>query len=548
MSDNCQMVVFSNKAYNAIIRESFAKDPVETGGILLGHILDNGIWIVMEVLPPGIRCIFERAYFEYDDAFVNYLAQSVANQYKLPLDLLGLWHRHPGSMDYFSSTDDGTNATFASQNPKGVISGLVNIDPKFRLTMYHMPRMSASAHFNRPPYENISIEVGDDIIPAEYFELKYYDGESSNLHPTLSRQNINMHRQVNSATTRNDLNQHESSEEMPLDIKGIVRDNSEGGNDNNDDRDGLYSRSSNHGFIDDMITVLNVLKKKWKATLLIVLVLIAFGCTIKSIYTTIEQSVEWGGDLFGKGNVKYLKISLNPKESKRLEDFEISKEVIKKYEWTNSNKSVVSFKNGVIEALKKGTASIIAKSKDKIMYSIEISVKNNSEQSIDGNGVMSLKVQTNPITVILGDNSQKITTSPENNDVEWISKNQDLFIVESKNQIKPIKIGKGKAIATFNGEDLECTIVIENSESAVETVALLGEKKQGQLSITKNPNTNMKFILKDKKMPNINWTVNDNNIATIDKNGTITLKKKGIVVISVSYGNNSEDFTLTIKD
>ena len=41
--------------------------------------------------------------FEYDEAFVNYLAQSVANQYKRPLDLLGLWHRHPGSMDVFSS-------------------------------------------------------------------------------------------------------------------------------------------------------------------------------------------------------------------------------------------------------------------------------------------------------------------------------------------------------------------------------------------------------------------------------------------------------------
>ena len=138
MSNKCQMVVFSNKAYNAIIRESFDKDPVETGGILLGHILDNGVWIVMEVLPPGIKCIFERAYFEYDDAFVNYLAQSVANQYKIPLELLGLWHRHPGSMDVFSSTDDGTNTTFALQNPSGVISGLVNIDPQFRLTMYHM--------------------------------------------------------------------------------------------------------------------------------------------------------------------------------------------------------------------------------------------------------------------------------------------------------------------------------------------------------------------------------------------------------------------------
>ena len=167
MSNKCQMVVFSNKAYNAVIRESFDKDPVETGGILLGHTLDNGVWIVMEVLPPGIRCIFEIAYFEYDDAFVNYLAQSVANQYKIPLELLGLWHRHPGSMDVFSSTDDGTNTTFAQQNPSGVISGLVNIDPKFRLTMYHMdnPRNVVRQH-NRPNYERVEIEVGDDIIPC----------------------------------------------------------------------------------------------------------------------------------------------------------------------------------------------------------------------------------------------------------------------------------------------------------------------------------------------------------------------------------------------
>lgn len=186
MNINCQMIVFSDKAYNAIIRESFDKDPVETGGILLGHILKNGIWIVMDVLPPGINSIFEIAYFEYDYEFVNYLAQSVANQYKIPLELLGLWHRHPGSMDFFSSTDDQTNLTFASQNSYGVISGLVNIDPDFRLTMYHMdhnPRVSS----NRPVCEKISFEVGNDIIPQDYFELKYYDGKKINLHPKLDQ-------------------------------------------------------------------------------------------------------------------------------------------------------------------------------------------------------------------------------------------------------------------------------------------------------------------------------------------------------------------------
>ena len=186
MNELCQMIVFSNKAYNAIIRESFDKDPVETGGILLGHVLDNGIWIVMEVLPPGIHSIFEPAYFEYDDAFVNYLAQSVANQYKNPLELLGLWHRHPGSMDFFSTTDDQTNATFANQNSYGVISGLVNIDPEFRLTMYHMGNPSRSVMGFRPCYKKVPIEVGDDIIPENYFELRYFDGENDNLHPVLN--------------------------------------------------------------------------------------------------------------------------------------------------------------------------------------------------------------------------------------------------------------------------------------------------------------------------------------------------------------------------
>ena len=82
MNQHCKLIVFSDKAYNAIIDETFTKDPVETGGILLGHILDNGMWIVMEVLPPGLHSIHEYAYFEYDEGFVNYLANSVASKYE----------------------------------------------------------------------------------------------------------------------------------------------------------------------------------------------------------------------------------------------------------------------------------------------------------------------------------------------------------------------------------------------------------------------------------------------------------------------------------
>lgn len=132
-------VIFTKRAFNAIITETIDKNPVETGGIFIGYLLDNGVCIVVETIPPGIKTVNQRAYFEYDADFINYLSNVIAKQYVGNLHVLGLWHRHPGSMDSFSTTDDGTNILFARNNGKyGAISALVNCDPKLRLTMYHV--------------------------------------------------------------------------------------------------------------------------------------------------------------------------------------------------------------------------------------------------------------------------------------------------------------------------------------------------------------------------------------------------------------------------
>lgn len=173
MTQLCNAIVFSNRAYNAIIDETFKKDPIETGGILLGHVMEDGIWLVMEVLPPGIHSTHQFAYFEPDKEFINYLSNSVASKYEEQLSLLGLWHRHPGSMDYFSNTDDSTNLMFAEMRPEGTISGLVNVDPAFRLTMRHVSSPLR--------YEIVDFEVGDEIIPEKFFKLRHYP--ESGLHP-----------------------------------------------------------------------------------------------------------------------------------------------------------------------------------------------------------------------------------------------------------------------------------------------------------------------------------------------------------------------------
>lgn len=180
MNKYCQTVVFSDKAYNAIIDETFRKDPIETGGILLGHVIGD-VWVVMEVIPPGIDSVHQYAYFEYDEKFVNYLAESVATKYENKLELLGLWHRHPGSMDTFSGTDDGTNRVFAGLRTCGAISGLVNVDPNFRLTMRHVS--------NPLHYEIVDVEVGDDLIPEDYFRLRHYPEKGLNPAPPSEKKN-----------------------------------------------------------------------------------------------------------------------------------------------------------------------------------------------------------------------------------------------------------------------------------------------------------------------------------------------------------------------
>jgi len=156
-------IVFSDRAYIAVISETAEKIKTETGGIFLG-CYEEGNWYVIEAIDPGPKSVFQVAYFEYDKKYTTHLINKIARLYQSKLTLIGLWHRHPGSFDKFSSTDDGTNSDYAKLTPDGAISVLVNIDPKFRITPYHV---SWPLRYARTTYQ-----VGDDLIPTPLLQLK----------------------------------------------------------------------------------------------------------------------------------------------------------------------------------------------------------------------------------------------------------------------------------------------------------------------------------------------------------------------------------------
>ena len=154
-----ERVVFSERAIIALLAETQEHIKTETGGVFLGHRCGN-TWYIVETIDPGLNCIFQQAYFEYDDVYLNHLMNKVDRLYKKPLEIVGLWHRHPGSFDQFSGTDDGTNIKYARRHPDGAISALVNIDPNFRITMYHVSDPLS--------YRKVKYVVGDKCFPQEF--------------------------------------------------------------------------------------------------------------------------------------------------------------------------------------------------------------------------------------------------------------------------------------------------------------------------------------------------------------------------------------------
>ena len=126
--------------------------------------MQDDTWYIIEAIDPGPKSIFEVAYFEYDQKYTQHLINKIANLYDKQLTLIGLWHRHPGSFDQFSSTDDGTNFKYASMRNEGAISALVNIDPNFRITLYHVACPCR--------YKKIEYDVGDSLIPDDLLKFK----------------------------------------------------------------------------------------------------------------------------------------------------------------------------------------------------------------------------------------------------------------------------------------------------------------------------------------------------------------------------------------
>lgn len=161
-SPECGQIVLSDRAFRGILAETSEFGDRETGGLMLGNF-HKGFWYIIDAVDPGFSTVNHPTVFEYQVDYVNHLSKKLGRLYNHPLTIVGIWHRHPGSMDIFSATDYNSMASMVSTAAVGLIFMLVNVDPKLRMTFYYLNKQ---LELFRVPYV-----MGDAYIPPELTEL-----------------------------------------------------------------------------------------------------------------------------------------------------------------------------------------------------------------------------------------------------------------------------------------------------------------------------------------------------------------------------------------
>ena len=219
--------------------------------------------------------------------------------------------------------------------------------------------------------------------------------------------------------------------------------------------------------------------------------------------------------------------------------------------WSSNNTKIATVdNNGKVKALKVGNTTIIATSTDGSNVSAKCKIK--VVQRVT-------KVKLNKSVVNLSKKGKtaklKATVYPNNaydKSINWTSNNKKVAIVDKNGKIKATT-NKGVTYIIAKTKD--------GSNKSAKLLVVVGPKVQkitlNKSSVTVNRSTkNITYRLK-KSIKNknatykaVDWYTSNKNIATVDSNGKVTVRKKGTVTITAKAkdgSNKAAKCKITVK-
>lgn len=210
--------------------------------------------------------------------------------------------------------------------------------------------------------------------------------------------------------------------------------------------------------------------------------------------------------------------------------------------WTSSNTAVATVdSDGVVTAVKEGSATITAKAGDKTATcSVHVAKKAIPVTSVSLNKTsLSLTEQDTyqlTATVKPDDATDKTVT--------WSSTNTAVATVSSSGLVTAVKEGSANIVAKAGGKTANCIVDVAMKVIPVTSVSLsstsiaLTETETFQLTATVNPSN-----ATDKT---VTWSSSKTSVATVSSNGLVTAVKEGSATITAKAGDKTATCTVTV--
>lgn len=208
--------------------------------------------------------------------------------------------------------------------------------------------------------------------------------------------------------------------------------------------------------------------------------------------------------------------------------------------WKSSNTKIVKVdsKGKLTATSKTGKATVTVTTKSGAKASCTVQVQKGKVTT------KSISLSSKKMTLLKGKSATlAVTRNPisATEKITWTSSNKKVATVSSKGKVTAKKAGTATITAkTSNGKKATCKVTVKNA--AVKLAKTSGTVKVGKTLQIKIKST----FPKDDKVKS--YTSSNKKVATVDKNGKVTGKKKGTANITVTMKSGAKaTFKVTVK-
>ena len=290
---------------------------------------------------------------------------------------------------------------------------------------------------------------------------------------------------------------------------------------------------------------------------------------VKEIYTNVDITVKDSGTVektSGSGTVNGISVtgvkldkssvSLKVGETTNLKaTVSPSTATNKSVTWESSNTAVATVdQNGKVTAVAPGEATITVKADGGKEASCKVTVTSNAAENVKVTDI----IITGRNTVALDETLQLTATiepkNATNSELIWSSSNRDVATMNQDGTVNLKKAGTTTiTAASQDGSNVNGTIelTVTAPEKKIENIEITSSTNSNTVKLSDTVKLTATITPSDAYKQNLIWSSSNRDVATMNQDGTVNLKKAGTTTITAASQDGSGvngTFQLTVQE